>query len=180
MTSLREKTSISIPVDLRELLVKLKFIAMIKRGIKINTHAMSFVNANSWIGALKRGLNHENRKVTLSFIIGTVDLTIDSINKYADSVFLRNIINCLNKAKIGIDEIITTYRNDPEIIAKLDVCRDNIDIQLHKYRHLIDGRDDIYDHDPELDLKPEVPSNHRLDLKPELSSDHRSDLNLNH
>jgi len=140
-------TSNSIPVDLRELLVRLEFLSMNKRGNKINTNNMSFVSADSWFGCVKRAFNHENRKTSLQFIINTVDLTIDYINKYSTSEFLRIIINSLSTARIGICELATTYRNDPEIVSNLKVCLANIDIQLNKHKHLIKGNEEINDPD---------------------------------
>lgn len=132
-----------IPIELRSILVKLEFISMIKRGYKINTNSMNFVDADSWIGSLKRMFNHENRKNTLDFIVRTVSLSIDSIDKYQNSSYLKILINSLNTARIGIAELASTYRDDPEIVSNFKVCLANIDIQLDKYKSLIKGFDTV-------------------------------------
>lgn len=132
-----------IPIDLRELLAKLKFLSMIQSGNKVNTNTMSFVDSDSWYGAVRRALNHENRKVTLDFVNTTIDQTIEYVNKHEKSEFLELIINRLNAARVGISELLVTYREDPKFISNITVSLDNIDIQLSKYKHLIRGNERI-------------------------------------
>lgn len=136
-------TSIPIPVDLQDLLFKLEFLSKIQPGHKINTNIMGFVNADSWYGSLSRYLNHENREITINFINNIINLTIDSINKYCDSIFLAQIINRLNSARIGISKLDTTYRDDPKFSSKLAVCLTNIDMQLEKYKNLVRGCEEL-------------------------------------
>ena len=114
---------------------------MIKRGYKINTNTMNFVDANSWFGSIRRMLGHENRRNTLDFVVRIVSLTIDMIDKYEKSSYLKIIINTLNSARVGISELASTYREDPEIVSNLKVCLQNIDIQLDKYKNLVKGYD---------------------------------------
>lgn len=135
-------SSKSIPVDLRDLLVKLEFLSMIKRGYKVNTSTMNFVDSDSWFGSLQRMLQHENRKTTLSYVTSTIDLAIDAIDKYSSSDYIKILINSLATAKLGISELSSTYREDPEIISHIKVCLANIDIQLDKYKHLLRGIDE--------------------------------------
>lgn len=136
-----QEYSKTIPIDLRFVLVNLEFISMIKRGYKINTNTMNFVDANSWFGSIRRMLGHENRRNTLDFVVRIVSLTIDMIDKYEKSSYLKIIINTLNSARVGISELASTYREDPEIVSNLKVCLQNIDIQLDKYKNLIKGFD---------------------------------------
>lgn len=138
-----QEYSKTIPVDLRAVLVKLEFISMIKRGYKINTYSMNFVEADSWLGSIRRMLNHENRRNTLDFIVRTVSLAIDSLDKYEKSSYLKILINSLNTARIGISELASTYRDDPEIISNIKVCLANIDIQLDKFKSFIKGYDTL-------------------------------------
>lgn len=144
-------SSKAIPVDLCDLLVKLQFLSMIKRGSKINTNTMNFVESDSWLGALKRMVSHENRRTTLTYVYNTIDLAIDAINKYAGSEYFRILINSLATARLGIAELITTYREDPEVISHIKVCLANIDIQLNKHKSLIRGNDEISFELPPID-----------------------------
>lgn len=137
----------SIPIDLQDLLVKLNFISMIQAGQKLNANTMSFSNNNTYlqmlIASIRRTINVEDRNTTLNYLNDTINLTIDAINKYSDSEFLRNIINSLNAARIGISRLEATYQNDPGVISKLRVYLANIDVQLNKYRHLIQGCEEL-------------------------------------
>ena len=129
----------SIPVDLNMILVKLEFISLIKRGYKINTNTMNFVDANSWSGAVRRMLSHENRKLSLDFITRTISSAIDAIDRYEKTSYLRILINSLNTARIGISELASTYRDDPEFVSNIKVCLASIDIQLNKFLNLVKG-----------------------------------------
>ena len=137
-------TSNSIPIELRELLVKLNYLSMIPNSSKLNTNTMSFIKSDSVMGSLIRSYYHEDRNVSLEFVKQTISQTIKLINDYGKSDFLKIIINSLNTAKVGIIELLTTYRDDPKMIANIQVCLDEIDIQLTKYKYLIKGNEEIY------------------------------------
>ena len=139
----QDRHTSSIPIDLQELLIKLEFISLIQEGTKLNTNNMSFVSADSWIGAFKRAYYQENRETTIQYINNVINSTISAINCYNESDYLRNIINSLNGAKIGIEKFQSTYRDDPKLRSKLNVCLSNIGIQLEKYKHLIKGCEDM-------------------------------------
>lgn len=124
----------SMPIDLKELLSKLEFIAMIQRGHKININSMSFVSSTSLMGSIVRTLNNENRDNSLLFINNTVDATLEAIDKYNNTQFHKILMHSLSSARNGIDQLATTYREDPEVVSKIKVCIKNIDIQLYNYQ----------------------------------------------
>lgn len=129
----------SIPATLSDLLVKLKILSMIESGQKINMGSMTFVDSSSWWGAIKRGLSGEGRKGLMVHINQIVQQAITAIGEYRDTIFCRLIVNSLAEAKIGIQSLITTYQDDPNIVAQINVCMSNIDIQLTEHRSLLDG-----------------------------------------
>lgn len=129
----------SIPPTLNDLLVKLKILSMIERGKKINMGTMSFTESNSWMGSLNRSLNGEGRKGLMVHLTQIIQQAIAAINEYQDTEFCKLIVNNLAQAKVGIQSLTTTYQDDPNIVAHVDVCIANIDLQLEKNRSLLDG-----------------------------------------
>lgn len=129
----------SIPATLNDLLVKLKILSMIERGKKINMGTMTFVEATSWWGSFSRGLSGEGRKGLMVHLNQIVSQSITAINEYQNTEFCKLVVNSLAEAKIGIQNLMTTYQNDPSIVAQIKVCIENIDIQLEKNRDLLNG-----------------------------------------
>lgn len=129
----------SIPVTLNDLLVKLKVLSKLENGQKINMGNMSFVSASSYSGAFSRGLNGEGRKSLIVNLNQIITQSINAINEYHGTEFCQLIVNELAKAKVGIQTLTTTYREYPQIVAEIEVCVDNIDIQLKKNRALLEG-----------------------------------------
>lgn len=112
---------------------------MIERGHKINMGTMTFVESTSWLGSLQRSLNGEGRKGLMIHLNQIIQQAITAINEYQNTEFCKIIVNSLAHAKIGIQNLITTYQNDPSIVAQLEICIENIDLQLEKNRSLLEG-----------------------------------------
>ena len=129
----------SIPLTLNDLLVKLKIISMIERGQKINMSTMTFIDSSSWIGALQRSIYGEGRKSLMIHLNQIIQQAIGTINEYQDTEFCSIIVNHLSQAKIGIRNLSVTYQGDPSVVAQLDVCISNIDLQLEKNKNLLEG-----------------------------------------
>jgi len=131
--------SSSIPKEIRDILIRLNFLSKIKTGKKINTYGkLSVVDSDSWIGAFMRAISHENRQVTLNFIISIIDLTTTAIKNFSNTEFLRILINYLYNARSGIANLSSTYQGDLEFSSSIEVCLASIDMQLNKHKHLID------------------------------------------
>lgn len=129
----------SIPSTLNDLLVKLKILSMIERGKKINIGTMTFVDSSSWWGSVSRTLSRECRKGLMLHINQIVQQAINSINEYKDTEFCKLVVNSLAQAKIGILNLATTYQDDPNIVAQINICISNIDLQLEKNRVMLEG-----------------------------------------
>ena len=134
-------SSESIPVGLRSLLAKHYFLGQISSGQKASLSSMSLVDASSWIGALYRRFWYkESRKTLMSDIENIISQTIEAIATHKNQPsFLRLIINALASTRVGLESMITTYRDDPDMISKLQVQLTNIDLQLEEHRDLIKG-----------------------------------------
>lgn len=132
--------STTIPFELRELLKQGEFISMIPRGKKPNMHDYSFVDADSWSGALFRATHGEDRRGMTAKINTIVDQFITAIRNYESSEFLPLIIDTLHRMKTGgLSNLLATYSTAPDTVAELRVCLANIDLQLRRYRQLLPG-----------------------------------------
>jgi hypothetical protein len=129
----RVSRSESIPPSLRNLLTKLEYISMIERGQKPCFSDMTFVNSNSWVGAWKRLFSGENRKNLLFEIEQIIDRTILAIEEYTNKDYVKLLLENLNKAKVGIENLILTYTEHPDTVSNLRVHIINIDLTLKKH-----------------------------------------------
>jgi hypothetical protein len=129
----RVSRSESIPPSLRNLLTKLEYISMIERGQKPCFSDMTFVNSNSWMGAWKRLFSGENRKNLLFEIEQIIDRTILAIEEYTNKDYVKLLLENLNKAKTGIENLILTYTEHPDTVSNLRVHIINIDLTLKKH-----------------------------------------------
>lgn len=136
-------TSQSIPSTLRDLLSKLEFLSMIERGKKPCMGDMTFVDGNSFWGALVRAFKGEGNKGMLVHLNQIIEQTVEAIEEYKDTVFLPIIINTLAKAKLGINNLITTYKEQPSVISQINVLVSNINLQLKNNRQYYDYRKKI-------------------------------------
>lgn len=130
----------SIPRRLQVLLSKLNFLSQITRGYKPCVNNMTLIDASSWYGAFQRSWNGESRKSLIAAVEQIVGETVEAINEHADDDFLlKLIINALPKSREGIDSLKITYKDDPEIISRVEVQLTSLDLQLDKFRALIKG-----------------------------------------
>lgn len=132
-------TTNSIPATLNDLLVKLKILSKLERGSKINVGTMSFVDSNSWLGCMYRSFSGEGRKGLMVHLNQIIQQSINAIAEYQNTEFCSLVVNQLAHAKIGIQSLITTYQDDPQVVAQLEVCLQNIDMQLKKNQTLLEG-----------------------------------------
>ena len=132
----------SIPQTVHLLLVKLKILSMISAGNKLNIGSMSFVDASSWIGSLKRSLAGEDRKSLLTHLQQTIQDAIIAIREYHDTEYCKLIINHIAGAKIGLKNLTSTYSDDPNVVAQIDVLIDDINLQIEKNKKLLDGNEE--------------------------------------
>lgn len=129
----------AIPPPLTDLLVKLKILSMVESGKKINVSNFTFTESSSWWGSFQRTLSGENRKGLMTHLNQIIDQAITAIAEYKDTEFCALIVNQLSQAKIGIVNLCTTYKDDPGVVARINVCITNIDLQLEKNKLLLDG-----------------------------------------
>lgn len=131
-----------IPLTLRELLSKLYFLSMIKKGKKPCMTNMSFVDVDSWYGAFYRSNNSESKDTVMMQIEKIIDETIQALANYEGGEFVPIIIRALDEAKVGISELSETYREFPHTVAKIKVCLENIQLQLDRHPDCFRGEEE--------------------------------------
>ncbi len=129
----------SIPVALQTLLADLDFLSQIERNTKPCYKNRVLVNANSWFGAIYRMFKGENRNNVMLKVEQIITHAVEAIGNKIYNEHLGLIINSLDKARNGLENLKFTYESDPDMKARINVQIENIDIQLNQYRHLIKG-----------------------------------------
>ena len=167
----------SIPTGLQILLSDLDFLGQVKRNTKPCTNDRVIVDANSWSGAFYRFFKGENRTNVVSKIEQIVSQTVDAIEAHKNSDHIKIIINYFANARNGVYSLLTTtYKDDPDIKAKLSVQIDIMDLQLDRFRHLIKGyrREEVSPSEKEdfpglnsneIDLTDNSPPDNKIKIK---------------
>jgi len=121
----------SIPNGLRNVLANLEYLSMIEDGKKPCMNDMTFVDADSWIGASMRFFHGESREIMIVHINNIIDQGIHSLKEYPE--FVHIILDSLGRAQMGIKKLMITYSKKPHTVSQLSVCCKNIQIQLNTF-----------------------------------------------
>lgn len=132
-------TAGSIPGLLHDLLDKLIFISKVGKDQKINVSTMDIVNSDTYFGKMSRLWNRENKVKTLEFLNNVIQQTIQYIQVYYQTEYISIIINKLSESKIGFQNLLETYKNYPRTVSQLSVFLTNIDLQVEKNKHFLQG-----------------------------------------
>lgn len=122
--------STSIPDTLEKILTQLIFLSQINNGQKPLMISQSIVDAKSWKGAFDRWREKESRKVLISSLKDILTQTNWALGEYYNTPYFVLLINALEKARIGINSLLTTYKEDPKMVATITVYLSNVDLQL--------------------------------------------------
>jgi hypothetical protein len=129
--------SLTGDIKVQEVIGRLKFLAKIRHGEKINVREL-FVRDNdsvaqrflrtlhNWTTYLSASQTVESKEATLAFINETVNNAITLIAVYRKDAdeFKQNIadiiINNLESSKAGISNLISTYKGDRRFISEAE------------------------------------------------------------
>lgn len=133
---------------------KLKFIARIKEGDKINVRHL-YVQPAGWLTRLARTfISQDNRMNTLSFIEDTIKRSFDIItlcqysSKSADRTLISNVINDIEASIQGMSNLKITYIDDTMYCCKIDTLIEYTQATLTETKYLFNhGREDDDDID---------------------------------
>lgn len=128
--------------EYKDVITRLKFVSKIQPGEKINTkHYLSIVS-NDWLTALLRTFyNFDSRAQSVSFISDTINMAFNMIEKvkmandgsgdnHLQTDGLINLFKDLAQTKVGITNLIKTYKTDKIIVCQLETVIENIDLFL--------------------------------------------------
>lgn len=92
----------------------LNVIASIKPGMTLSDTTMTVVDHNSWSSSFWRRYSGENRNTTINRIKDLMDeaLSMDYSSELDDAI---------ERALVGINNLKETYKDDQEIVLKLDL-----------------------------------------------------------
>lgn len=120
----------------KEVISRLKFIAKVQKGEKINVKYM-FVQPEGIATRISRTLIHQdNRSNTLNFLRGTIARTFEIISTYTTSTkesyrhISIHVINDLRQAKNGLNNLKDTYLDDIKFTCDIDTLLQEIDAKL--------------------------------------------------
>jgi len=114
---------------------------------------MTFVDATSYLGAWKRSQNSESKKQLLNFIDNIIEQTFAAIEDPRNKEYVPMIIKTLSRAKVGISNTETTYKEYPSFTSAVRVYLTNIEHQLKRYETPSSGSNDQQKSLPDLEKK---------------------------
>ena len=131
----------------QEVLTKLKFLARVDRGEKINIRDMSLQN-ESWFTTVSRTFwSVDNRNNTMNFIQNTITSAFNLIilllksDTVGDRQICKTIIEDIIRSKKGISTLKTTYAEDTYFCCGIDTYIQMIDAHIAELKN---GYPDIF------------------------------------
>ena len=120
----------------QDIISKLKFIGKIKKGEKINTRHM-YVQPNGFGTSLSRTfVNQDNRGNALSFCQETIYRSFELLVTYerslakTDKQLFKNMLDDLQSAMSGLNNLKYTYINDTKFCCDMDTLLQTINAKL--------------------------------------------------
>jgi len=139
-------------LDSEEILLNLKIIAQIKEFEKINTLNSEISIDQSWIQFLSRSYYGNSRENTINILETVVnntlkitDTTLTNSKNIIDnnvlveepSHLLQRFILQMSNAVNGLDNLKVTYKNDIQIISKLDLLTEKLQMRIDKINKVL-------------------------------------------
>ena len=125
----------------QEVLTKLKFLAKVDRGEKINIRDMSLQN-ESWFTTLSRTFwSVDNRNNTMNFIQNTITSAFNLIilllksDTVGDRQICKTIIEDIIRSKKGISTLKSTYAEDTYFCCGIDTYIQMIDAHIAELKN---------------------------------------------
>lgn len=119
-----------------EILSRLKFIAKINKGEKVNTKYLYVQPVGFITGIIRTLYNQDNRGNMMNFIQSTVNRafeilhTYDHSKKSSDKIMCKNLIQDLKQSKQGLVNLKDTYVLDVKFCCDMDTLLQHIDAQI--------------------------------------------------
>ena len=122
-----------------EVITRLKFIGLIKKGEKVSVKSLS-VQQTSMITSFWRMFHQESRETTLDFLTSTINRAFEIIqlclvsNKQSDKTICKNLCEDLIKSSSGLINLQTTYAEDRLFWCHIQTLIQAIEVKLNDLR----------------------------------------------
>ena len=119
----------------KDVMKKLKFIARIQAGDRINVNTIS-TTTNTFFSAMYRTLFKESRKKTYDFLTDVIDRSFELIVLYQESTKMSDRITCshifedLHHSINGLRNLQITYNDDQNFYCEIDTLIGSIYARL--------------------------------------------------
>ena len=118
--------------ELDNILLKLNIISQLKENDKLVVNNNDFKIDNNNFQFVKRWYYSENRENTLNKLNEIIDITFKFIENNHINKILQRILFSLKSCINGINSLKLTYKNDVNIITKIDLLIENINIKINE------------------------------------------------
>lgn len=122
-----------------EVITRLKFIGLIKKGEKVSVKSLS-VQQMSMVTSFMRMFHQESRETTLDFLTSTINRAFEIIQlglsngKPSDKTLCRNLIEDLIKSSTGLLNLQNTYSDDRLFWCHMQTLIQAIEVKLNDLR----------------------------------------------
>ena len=120
----------------QDIITRLKFLGKVNKGEKINVKEMT-LQSEGYVTALSRSVwCVDNRNNTISFIQNTVQAAFNLVqllsknSGISDHELARTIIRDISLAKVGINNLKTTYSEDTFFCCSVDTYVETMNAKL--------------------------------------------------
>jgi hypothetical protein len=129
---------------------KLKFLAKIKSGEKVDIQSLKMVIADDWGSRLYRTViaRGESRDATLEFARGVIGEAFDLAQRYLarEQAFFRQIgnmiVQSLQESKSGLTNLAKTYQSDQMYASRIETLIATLDTKTEDLaRQFVAGED---------------------------------------
>lgn len=114
--------------DIENMLINLKVLQSLNTNVRLDTTETLFRihSAGAWVPTfLRRWWAQQNRLTDITRIQTLYQKAIKHVNeKHTDATRIKKY---LDESKNGLTNLKTTYRNDPTVMALIDVILDSVD-----------------------------------------------------
>lgn len=129
---------------IHEVITRLKFIGMIKKGEKVCVKNLS-IQQTSLVTSFMRMFHQESRETTLDFLTSTLNRVFEIIqlclisNKPSDKTLCKNLIDDLVNSSVGLLNLQTTYSDDRLFLCHIQTLTQAIQVKLDDLRESHQG-----------------------------------------
>lgn len=122
-----------------EVITRLKFIGLLKKGEKINVKNLS-VQQTNMINSLIRMFYKESRETTLDFLTSTINRAFEIIQldlsspKKGEKILSKNLSEDLEKSLVGLSNLQHTYTEDRLFWCHIQTLIEAVVVKLRDLR----------------------------------------------